>query len=149
MRIPNASPHYPTSWPRNTLSTTRALRFVIRPSHSYGGSVDLVKGFTKLPKGVGDRIYFSFSAVINARGSGAAYGKLLERVRAVPERRLLVESDQCTAAAVDGGLYDMLGIVAEARGWSVERAAEVTTANFREFYAASLQAMGQEGSNGA
>ncbi|GIL44870.1 hypothetical protein Vafri_2330 [Volvox africanus] len=26
--------------------------------HSYGGSVDLIKGFTKLPKGVGNRIYF-------------------------------------------------------------------------------------------
>ncbi len=66
-------------------------------------------------------------------------------MRAVPEQRLLVESDQCTAAAVDGGLYDMLGIVAEARGWSLERAAEVTTANFREFYADSLPAMGQGG----
>jgi hypothetical protein len=38
--------------------------------HSFGGSTEVIRGFVKgLPGGVGARIYFSFSSVINgARG---------------------------------------------------------------------------------
>ncbi|GIM00902.1 hypothetical protein Vretimale_5797 [Volvox reticuliferus] len=40
--------------------------------HSYGGSVDLIRGFTKLPKGVGDRIYFSHQRSRSRQAVGAA-----------------------------------------------------------------------------
>ncbi|PNW70377.1 hypothetical protein CHLRE_17g717200v5 [Chlamydomonas reinhardtii] len=65
--------------------------------HSYGGSVDLVKGFTRLPGGLGERIYFSFSDVINGRKPGQR-AKLLQRLAAVPAERLLLESDQNSPA---------------------------------------------------
>ncbi|GLI64939.1 hypothetical protein VaNZ11_008340 [Volvox africanus] len=105
--------------------------------HSYGGSVDLIKGFTKLPKGVGSRIYFSFSSVINGR----ARDKLLERLRAVPLERLLVESDQNSPLGVDPGLRAILEAVAEARGIAIEDAAAATTNNFLEFYGTCIERM--------
>ncbi|PNH03434.1 hypothetical protein TSOC_010501 [Tetrabaena socialis] len=107
---------------------------------SYGGSVDLVRGFTCLPGGVGERVYFSFSSVINDR-PGPARAKLLARLAAVPLSRLLIESDQNTPGAVDAGLLAILGAAAEARGMGVEEVAQATTANFRRFYGASLAAM--------
>jgi hypothetical protein len=60
--------------------------------HSYGGSPEEVGRFTRL-KGIGGRFYFSFSAAINARTPE----KLAARIRAVPDDRLLLESDQVGA----------------------------------------------------
>lgn len=50
--------------------------------HSYGGSVDMITSFTKLPQ-VGDRFYFSFSSVINGRQRD----KMIARIKAVPDDR--------------------------------------------------------------
>ncbi|KXZ50968.1 hypothetical protein GPECTOR_14g211 [Gonium pectorale] len=111
--------------------------------HSYGGSVDLIKGFTKLPGGVGERIYFSFSSVINGR----ARDKLLERLAAVPPDRVLLESDQCSAGwrEVDGGLLEGLAALAEAKKLGLEAAAEAAGANFAAFFEQSLAAMRRDG----
>lgn len=57
--------------------------------HSYGGSVEEVPRFCRLP-GIGPRFYFSFSHAINHRTPE----KLRARVAAVPDDRLLLESDQ-------------------------------------------------------
>jgi hypothetical protein len=57
--------------------------------HSYGGSVEEIPRFCKL-RGIGDRFYFSFSHAINARTPE----KLAARIAAVPDDRLLIESDQ-------------------------------------------------------
>jgi Tat protein secretion system quality control protein TatD with DNase activity len=60
--------------------------------HSYGGSPEEVARFTRLPD-IGPRFYFSFSSAINARSPT----KLAARLRAVPDDRLLLESDQVRA----------------------------------------------------
>lgn len=44
--------------------------------------------FTRMPK-IGPRFYFSFSSVINA--SKGQQEKLIARIRAVPDDRLLLE----------------------------------------------------------
>ncbi|EFJ49275.1 hypothetical protein VOLCADRAFT_90028 [Volvox carteri f. nagariensis] len=142
--------------------------------HSYGGSVDLIRGFTKLPGGVGERVYFRrvdclpptrrflkstlharaptptptptrcLPAAVSPPSSMAELAtKLLERLRAAPLERLLVESDQCSPRRVDSGLRDILEAVAEARGISLEQAAAATSENFRTFYATSLERMGR------
>lgn len=59
--------------------------------HSYGGSVEEIPRFCKL-RGIGPRFYFSFSHAINHRTPD----KLRARVAAVPDDRLLLESDQVT-----------------------------------------------------
>ena len=58
--------------------------------HSYSGSPEDAARFLVLPGGLGRRIYFSFSSAVSA----AAAGKLAARVAAVPDDRLLLESDQ-------------------------------------------------------
>lgn len=55
---------------------------------SYGGSPEVVKAFTCIPR-VGSRFYFSFSSVINA--SKGQQEKLIQRMHAVPDDRLLIE----------------------------------------------------------
>jgi len=60
--------------------------------HSYSGSPEEVMRFCRLPA-IGPRFYFSFSSAINARTPD----KLVARIRAVPDDRLLVESDQVRA----------------------------------------------------
>ena len=67
--------------------------------HSYGGSPEEVPRFTRLP-GIGQRFYFSFSAAINGRTPE----KLAARIRAVPDDRLLLESDQVGSVARAGTL---------------------------------------------
>jgi Tat protein secretion system quality control protein TatD with DNase activity len=57
--------------------------------HSYGGSVEEIPRFCKIPN-IGSRFYFSFSHAINHRTPE----KLRARVAAVPDDRLLLESDQ-------------------------------------------------------
>jgi hypothetical protein len=71
--------------------------------HSYGGSVEEIPKFCKL-RGIGDRFYFSFSHAINARTPE----KLAARIAAVPDDRLLIESDQVSTI---GTLRAMAAVV--------------------------------------
>jgi Tat protein secretion system quality control protein TatD with DNase activity len=59
--------------------------------------------------------------------------KLLSRIRAVSDDRWLLESDQDSPSRIDPGLESMLGIVAEAKGWTVEKTATVAIENFNSF----------------
>ncbi|KAJ9514924.1 hypothetical protein QJQ45_028656 [Haematococcus lacustris] len=101
--------------------------------HSFNGPPDSIKQLLALPRGVGSRLYFSFSATINAR-SGAGRDKLVARIRAVPQDRLLAETDEDDAGRMDAALGAVLQLVAEARGWTAEQATELLTANFEAFY---------------
>ncbi|KAG9064295.1 hypothetical protein KI688_003483 [Linnemannia hyalina] len=96
--------------------------------HSYGGSVDMLKAFTKLDHP--PEIYFSFSIVINGR---LQERKLKELILAVPENRLLIESDHHSHNHVDQLLVEMVLKVAEIRNWSVEETVERTARNWHRF----------------
>ena len=82
--------------------------------HSFGGSVELLAAFVGLPR-VGGRFYFSFSEVINGKG-GCGRDKLVARIQAVPEDRLLAESDQNSALKIDDALKGSVQMIAEAKG---------------------------------
>ncbi len=58
--------------------------------HSYGGTAGMIDSLLAL-KGLGNRFYFSFSYVINMRAP-----KTVDVIRAVPDDRLLIETDQDT-----------------------------------------------------
>ena len=51
----------------------------------------------------------------------------------MPDDRLLLESDQDSPARIDDGLAAILGVVAEAKGWSLEQAAQRAADNFAAF----------------
>ncbi|KAF9911631.1 hypothetical protein EC991_002749 [Linnemannia zychae] len=96
--------------------------------HSYGGSVDMLKAFTKLDHP--PEIYFSFSILINGR---LQERKLKELILAVPEDRLLIESDHHSHNHVDQLLVEMVLKVAEIRKWTVEETVEKTARNWQRF----------------
>ena len=52
-------------------------------------------------------------------------------VAALPEERLLLESDQHTDDAMAVSILGAAVVVGDSRGWSLERTAEVTTRNAR------------------
>ncbi|KAK3278418.1 hypothetical protein CYMTET_13641 [Cymbomonas tetramitiformis] len=101
--------------------------------HSFGGNPEVVKGFTRMPR-VGGRFYFSFSNEINCKTPA----KTLERIRQVPDDRVLLESDTCSATTIDSGLLESCKIIAEAKGWTLQQCCEITFQNFRDFYVDSL-----------
>lgn len=96
--------------------------------HSYGGSVDMLKAFTKLDHP--PEIYFSFSILINGR---LQERKLKELILAVPEDRLLIESDHHSHNHVDQLLVEMVLKIAEIRKWTVEETVKKTARNWQRF----------------
>jgi Tat protein secretion system quality control protein TatD with DNase activity len=51
------------------------------------------------------------------------------------DERLLLESDLEDCKNVPSALNDMLKTMSNAKGWSMDQAAEMTSANARSFYA--------------
>jgi TatD DNase family protein len=104
--------------------------------HSFSGSSHEVARLLRLD-GAASRLFFGFSHTVNvAMGGGpgsAAHAALLEAIRAVPEAALLVESDVDEHARAPLATRLALQLVADARGWSVEHAAECTTSNALRF----------------
>ncbi|KAF9332181.1 hypothetical protein BG006_004946 [Podila minutissima] len=96
--------------------------------HSYGGSVDMMRAFTKMDHP--PEIFFSFSILINGR---LQERKLQELIQAVPEDRLLIESDHHSYMLLDGLLMDMVKKVSEIRGWTIEQTVQKTTRNWHRF----------------
>ena len=97
--------------------------------HSFGGSEDFMKQLIKMRK-VGDRFYFGFSSVINLRSP-----KTQGVIKAVPDDRLLLESDLCDPSEAEDELRTMLAIIADVKGWSVNEAARITRENAERFFA--------------
>lgn len=99
--------------------------------HSYGGSPDIVKSFTSLPHS----LYFSFSSVLCAKSPK----KAAQRVAAVPDDRLLLETDLSEVDSMNEALIDIAHFVADAKGWSIEHTVEQTWSNFETFFTFSAQ----------
>ena len=56
-----------------------------------------------------------------------------EAIRAVADDRVLLESDRADASVIGDELHAVCALVAEAKGWTHEKCAEITTANARAF----------------
>lgn len=118
----------------NGFSTRKLKQMKVIPNtlrlclHSYGGAPGSVKQFIELK---GFIVYVSFSVGINARLTPA--NKLQELIRAVPEDRLLIESDLNTPKGIDACMVDITKIVAEARGWTIQQVVDITSRNWKKF----------------
>ncbi|KAJ2615632.1 Cut9-interacting protein scn1 [Coemansia sp. RSA 1365] len=97
--------------------------------HSYSGSPDMLKQIFLKGK-LGERVYVSFSSLVNGRNRE----KSIKCIRAVPEQRLLIESDLHNASAAVLAIEEAADLVAEARGWSLDEAHTVLTRNSYEFF---------------
>ncbi|KAL7933765.1 Metallo-dependent hydrolase [Trichoderma chlorosporum] len=99
--------------------------------HSYSGSADMLKQW--LHPLVPSTIFVSFSTAVNM-GTGGGKAKLAAVVRAVPDDRILVESDLHMAGdEAEALLEDMYRLVCEIKGWDLEHGVRTIGANFEKF----------------
>ncbi|KAL6078834.1 Deoxyribonuclease TATDN3 [Balamuthia mandrillaris] len=96
--------------------------------HSYGGTTGMLCSLLKL-KEVGQRLYFSFSPVINL--DRCPEEKTCAVIAQVPDDRLLLETDLDSAYEAEEELVRMCRLVAKVKGWTEEETALRTTANAR------------------
>lgn len=98
--------------------------------HSYSGPVEQLKQFLN-PSSPSD-VYFSFSNVINF--SGPSSQKVIAVVKALPEDRVLIESDLHTAGQqMDDLLEEVARQICELRGWSLQEGVQRLADNWKRF----------------
>ncbi|KAI8993210.1 hypothetical protein BDB01DRAFT_716286 [Pilobolus umbonatus] len=119
---------------QSTQFSTNKLKKLFHPPsilrlclHSYNGSPATLPQFFKLK---GFKIYLSFSVVINSK---LAPKKLVDIIKAVPEDRLLIESDLNSPIGLDMCMVEITKIIASARGWSIDEVVKRTRKNWHEF----------------
>ena len=100
--------------------------------HAFGGKSGTVEQLVR-SKRFGDRLYFGFAACVNLRST-----KVLESIAAVPDHRLLLESDRSkvTHSSPLEELIIMLKIYATVKGWrgGMTEAALRTKNNAEQFF---------------
>ena len=65
--------------------------------------------------------------------------KLIQRIKAVPDDRFLLESDHNTPTQIDASLDAILDVFTQAKGWDRQHAAQQAMANFDAFFATEGQ----------
>lgn len=94
--------------------------------HSYSGSADMVAPWIK--SNTPAEIFFSFSQVVNGR-----YDRWSEVVKAVPDDKLLIESDYHDARLIDASLQQACDVVCQAKGWTEAEGRIILQRNWRRF----------------
>lgn len=125
---PHASPC--SSYRDHSSRNTSSLRTAADPYCSAGSQTVESSSEHGCIGAVGERIYFSFSAVLCSKSPK----KASERVSAVPDDRLLLETDLTEVDGMNEGLLEIAVFVAEAKGWSLEHTVQQTWQNFEAFY---------------
>lgn len=95
--------------------------------HSFSGSVEMANCLLKLPH-IGSRFYFSFSAVVNGRSN-----KFEQRIKAIPDDRLLLESDVHDVSQVTVGMASVCRTISHAKDWSFQETIARTVRNTERF----------------
>lgn len=99
--------------------------------HSFSGGVEVLGQWMR--PSVPAKVFVSLSTAVNL-GTDAGRAKFADMVRAVPDARILVESDLHVAGAdMDAALEDMYRRVCEAKGWGLHEGVTRIGRNFDEF----------------
>lgn len=100
--------------------------------HSFSGPAETVKQY--IAPSVPCEIFFSFSTTINAWAEDGKEGKVEAAVKAVPDDRVLIESDLHTAGErMDRYLEESARKVCEVKGWDLEDGVRRLGSNWRRF----------------
>ncbi|CAJ0550176.1 Ff.00g101060.m01.CDS01 [Fusarium sp. VM40] len=99
--------------------------------HSFSGKSDAVKQYLK--PSIPAKIFFSFCKSNNLSTEGARE-KAEDAVKAVPDNRILVESDLHTAGnRMDNELEEMYRAICQFKEWGLEEGVAKIADNYREF----------------
>lgn len=99
--------------------------------HSYSGPAETVKQY--IAPSVPCEIFFSFSTTINT-WSEDGRGKVEAAVQAVPDDRVLIESDLHTAGdRMDAYLEEIVRKICEVKGWEIEDGVRQLGDNWKRF----------------
>lgn len=99
--------------------------------HSYSGPAEAVKQY--IAPAVPCEVFFSFSTTINA-WSEDGHGKVEGALTAVPDDRILVESDMHTAGNdMDRHLESIVRKVCQVKGWELEDGIRQLRRNWKRF----------------
>jgi Tat protein secretion system quality control protein TatD with DNase activity len=96
--------------------------------HSFSGSSEISRQLLKLPE-IGSRFYFSFSFLVNGRGSK----KMIEKINSIPDDRILLESDSHSALDIDEAMDKIIDLVSHSKSWNRDFAIEKTIQNSVRF----------------
>jgi Tat protein secretion system quality control protein TatD with DNase activity len=98
--------------------------------HSYSGPADFLREF--LHNTVPVDVYFSFSDVINF--SGPSSEKVFDVVKAIPDSKILIESDlHCAGVEMDGRLSSVFQSICDIKKWPAEEGVKILGRNWRRF----------------
>lgn len=119
--------------PRKTISNNHSTSLPFPPRicmHSYSGPVEPIRQF--LHRSNPSDVYFSFSTVINF--SGAPASKVCDVIKAIPDDRVLIESDLHVAGSqMDDYLEEVARQVCELRGWELRQGVQQLADNWKRF----------------
>ncbi|KAI0409545.1 hypothetical protein F4802DRAFT_148996 [Xylaria palmicola] len=120
--------------PRRAVDSSRSAGPQLFPPriclHSYSGHVEQLKMY--LQPTVPAKVYFSFSIAINWGAGGG--DKTEEAIHAIPDDRLLVESDLHIAGErMDGALEEVCRKICQVKGWDLRKGVEQLGDNWRKF----------------
>ncbi|KAN0012548.1 hypothetical protein ACTFIU_007855 [Dictyostelium citrinum] len=101
--------------------------------HTFGGKPATVDQFCKMGAGKGDRFYFGLS-FINLTSS-----KVDKLIQAIPDDRLLLESDQNTPIQADQSLFKLIQKVSTSKNWTIQKTIEQTTLNTLNFLSKQIK----------
>jgi len=120
----------PTARPNTT--TTLSKPFPPRVClHSYSGSVEFLKQY--MHPSVPAKVFCSFSIVINWGQAGGGE-KAEEVIKALPDNRILVESDLDSAGDdMDADLQEVVRRICRIKGWDLRRGVAQLAQNWHEF----------------
>lgn len=100
--------------------------------HSFSGSVELLAQW--MHPSVPADVFVSLSAAVNLGSDDDARAKLDPVIRAVPDDRILVESDLHEAGpSMDDALERMYRVICAVKGWSLDHGVRRIGLNFRHF----------------
>jgi TatD DNase family protein len=103
--------------------------------HSFSGKAPSVLQYMRAAGKSYDRLFFGFSSVICMR----AEQRTREAIAAVPDDRLLLETDINDGAQIETLMNDIAQVVMDVKQWTRQQLAEITNANADRFFGSLME----------